>query len=162
MLFVCKNQQATKQLAQQLAHCCPLKIVIYLEGDLGAGKTTLARGFIQVFGFDKVKSPTYSLVESYENANICIHHFDYYRLNDPEELDYIGVREYQGVQLIEWAGRASNMIVAADMVISLSGQDKVRQIDLKAHTKIGAELLACIKKTNLKNSENCAKNTLKI
>ena len=92
--LVLKNEEATQQFSEQLAQCSEginHAIVIYLKGDLGAGKTTLARGFVQYFGFDRVKSPTYSLVESYQNNKINIHHFDCYRLSDPEELDYIGM-----------------------------------------------------------------------
>ena len=75
LVSILKNEQETKQFSQQLAQCTRIinqAIVIYLQGDLGAGKTTLARGFIQSFGFDRVKSPTYSLVESYQNDEINI------------------------------------------------------------------------------------------
>lgn len=144
--LVLPSEQATKRFSQKLARCCPPEIVIYLEGDLGAGKTTLARGFIQSFGFGKVKSPTYSLVESYENDNICIHHFDCYRLNSPEELDYIGVREYQGIRLIEWANLGGGMISPADMTISLSGFDKHRDLHIQTHSCIGTQLCEDIKK----------------
>ncbi|WP_428088318.1 tRNA (adenosine(37)-N6)-threonylcarbamoyltransferase complex ATPase subunit type 1 TsaE [Candidatus Thioglobus sp.] len=123
-------------------------IVIYLEGDLGAGKTTLARGFIQTFGFNKVKSPTYSLVESYNNEEISIHHFDCYRLSDPEELEYIGIREYSGadhIQLIEWAELGMGMIEPADMIINIRGKDCARTLSISAHSKLGERLLSQIK-----------------
>ncbi len=144
------DENATKQFSQQLAQCTKntnQAIVIHLEGDLGAGKTTLARGFIQSFGFDRVKSPTYALVESYENNNISIHHFDCYRLSDPEELDYIGIRDYLGpnhIQLIEWPTLGKGAIAPADLSISLSGVDEQRDLSITAHTPIGEQLLQCV------------------
>ena len=145
-----KNEQETQQFSKKLAQCTDnidQAIVIHLEGDLGAGKTTLARGFIQSFGFDRVKSPTYALVESYENNNISIHHFDCYRLSDPEELDYIGIRDYLGpnhIQLIEWPTLGKGAIAPADLSISLSGVDEQRDLSITAHTPIGEQLLQCV------------------
>jgi len=144
------SEKATKQFAQELAQCTHNinhAVVIYLEGDLGAGKTTLARGFIQSFGFDRVKSPTYSLVESYQNDDINIHHFDCYRLSDPEELEYIGIRDYLGpnhIQLIEWPGLGKDVIAPADLSIMLSGIDKQRVLSITAHTSTGKKLLQCV------------------
>ncbi len=144
------NEKETKQFSRQLAQCthnANHPIVIYLEGDLGAGKTTLARGFIQSFGFDRVKSPTYSLVESYQNNDINIHHFDCYRLSDPEELEYIGIRDYLGpnhIQLIEWPALGKGVIAPADLSIELSGIDKQRALSITTHTPIGAQLLQCV------------------
>lgn len=144
------DENATKQFSQQLAQCAKntdKALVIYLEGDLGAGKTTLARGFIQNFGFDRVKSPTYSLVESYENSIVSIHHFDCYRLSDPEELDYIGIRDYLGpnhIQLIEWPTLGKGVIAPADLSISLSGINEQRTLSITAHTSIGEQLLQCV------------------
>ncbi len=119
-------------------------IVIYLKGDLGAGKTTIARNFIQTFGFKRVKSPTYSLVESYQNQTINIHHFDCYRLSDPEELEYIGIREYsQGnsIQLIEWAELGKGMVAPADLIIHITGEDNSRTLTLTPQSNIGGKIL---------------------
>jgi len=144
------SEKETKQFSQQLAQCAHNinhAIVIYLEGDLGAGKTTLARGFIQSFGFDRVKSPTYSLVESYQNNHINIHHFDCYRLSDPEELEYIGIRDYLGlnhIQLIEWPALGKGVIAPADLSITLSGIDQQRTLSITTHTSIGIQLLQCV------------------
>ena len=119
-----KNLNETQHLATSLAKCCaPLKdvFIIYLIGDLGTGKTTFAQSFIQFFNFDRVKSPTYSLVESYQNEVANIHHFDCYRLSDPEELDYIGIREYLSpgsIQLIEWPELGKGAIAKADISIT--------------------------------------------
>ncbi|KAA0445396.1 MAG: tRNA (adenosine(37)-N6)-threonylcarbamoyltransferase complex ATPase subunit type 1 TsaE [Candidatus Thioglobus sp.] len=134
--------------ARDLAQNSTPSLVIYLHGDLGAGKTTLARGFIQFFGFDKVKSPTYSLVESYQNQAISIHHFDCYRLSDPEELEYIGIREYSKaghIQLIEWADLGKGIISAADLTINISGNNGSRELSLSAQSETGNRLLAALK-----------------
>jgi len=148
--LVFKHEAETRDFAQKLAICArsiDQAIVIYLEGDLGAGKTTFARGFIQHFGFDRVKSPTYSLVESYTNDTINIHHFDCYRLSDPEELEYIGIREYSApghIQLIEWANLAEGIISPADLVISITGEDNSRNLTLSANNDLGEQLLKCV------------------
>jgi len=144
------SESETIAFAQKLASCTHeinQAIVIYLEGDLGAGKTTLARGFIQSFGFDRVKSPTYSLVESYVNDTTNIHHFDCYRLSDPEELEYIGIREYSGpghIQLIEWAELGKGIIADADMSINITGEDDARCLFIQAHSTIGKQLSTCL------------------
>ena len=147
--LVIKNLSETQELARRLADCCAsLKdsCVIYLIGDLGVGKTTLAQSFIQYFGFDRVKSPTYSLVESYQNEDINIHHFDCYRLSDPEELEYIGIREYlmpKHLQLIEWPELGKGAIAKADISISLSGDGDERKINIKSLTKVGKFVTKC-------------------
>jgi len=150
LVLVFTQESKTHAFAQTLAACAQTldqAIVIYLEGDLGAGKTTFARGFIQYFGFDRVKSPTYSLVESYINDTINIHHFDCYRLSDPEELEYIGIREYSApghIQLIEWANLAKGIISPADLVISITGEDNTRNLTLSANNSLGEQLLKCV------------------
>ncbi len=149
LILILKNEAETQQFGQKLARCTQninSAVVIYLEGDLGTGKTTLARGFIQNFGFNQVKSPTYSIVESYKNALINIHHFDCYRLSSPTDLDYIGIRDYlddNPIQLIEWAKLGKGVIPPADMKITLSGFNKQRKMLITVHTKIGKKLLRC-------------------
>jgi len=151
------DEQAMYGFARQLASCIKrsatllskktnhsfMSAVIYLTGDLGAGKTTIARGFVQFFGFDKVKSPTYTLVETYKNSQIEINHFDLYRLNDPEELEYIGIREYAGVQLIEWAELGAGSIQPADLHIKITGT-LTRKIELTSASELGAYLQQCL------------------
>jgi tRNA threonylcarbamoyladenosine biosynthesis protein TsaE len=150
LALILENEEQTKKFSQQLARCVQginHAVVIYLEGDLGAGKTTLARGFIQTFGFDRVKSPTYSLVESYQNDIINIHHFDCYRLSDPEELEYIGIREYSDpghIQLIEWAELGKGIIAPADLSIHITGEDNTRKLSIYTHSEVGNQLLACL------------------
>ena len=147
--LVVNNLNETRALAGRLAHCCSslhTTFVIYLIGELGAGKTALAQGFIQSFGFERVKSPTYSLVESYQNKDINIHHFDCYRLSDPEELEYIGIREYlmpNHLQLIEWPELGKGAIAKADISISLSGDGDERKINIESLTKVGKFVTRC-------------------
>ena len=149
MKLVVKNLDETKALARRLAHCCSSlqsTLVIYLIGELGVGKTALAQGFIQYFGFERVKSPTYSLVESYQNEVINIHHMDCYRLSDPQELEFIGIREYLlsgHLQLIEWPELGKGFIAKADISISLSGDGNQRKINIKSHTETGKKVIKC-------------------
>ncbi len=143
------NESKVKEFGKKLAQCSSDisdSIVIYLEGDLGAGKTTIARSFIQYFGFDKVKSPTYSIVESYQNQKINIHHFDCYRLADPEELDYIGVREYLKpghIQLIEWSQMGIGMLSPADLSIKINIDNNSRELEFSANSTTGEKLINC-------------------
>ena len=149
MNLALKDLHGTQELGRKLAQCCSnleSSCVIYLIGDLGAGKTTLAQNFIGYFGFDKVKSPTYTLVESYQNESIDIHHFDCYRLSDPEELEYIGIREYlkpKSLQLIEWPELGKGAIEHSDLSINISGSSDIRTVNITSQTKIGKLILEC-------------------
>ena len=149
MKLVVKNLNETITFSRKLANCCAQlrsSFVIYLIGELGVGKTALAQGFIQYFGFERVKSPTYSLVESYQNAVINIHHMDCYRLNDPEELEYIGIRDYLlpgHLQLIEWPELGKGAIAKADISITLTGDGNQRKINIQTHTTAGKEVIKC-------------------
>lgn len=147
------DEKATVTFGQALAKYCPAGLNIYLYGDLGAGKTTLVRGLIQSFIADtKVKSPTYTLVEDYDvsgsknNPNKLkhIYHFDLYRLGDPEELEYMGGRDYfseDAVCLIEWPQRGKGWLAEADLEITIKYQEDGRTITLLSHSEKG-KLLA--------------------
>jgi tRNA threonylcarbamoyladenosine biosynthesis protein TsaE len=147
--LILKNLDDTKDLGEKLAQCCSklqCPCVIYLIGDLGAGKTTLAQNFIKYFGFVRVKSPTYTLVETYQNENIDIHHFDCYRLTDPEELEYIGIREYlkpKSLQLIEWPELGKGALEKADISIKLSGNGETRKVKITFQTDLGKSIKEC-------------------
>ena len=149
MDLILKNLDDTKELGEKLARCCSklqCPCVIYLIGDLGAGKTTLAQNFIKYFGFVRVKSPTYTLVETYQNENIDIHHFDCYRLTDPEELEYIGIREYlkpKSLQLIEWPELGKGALEKADISIKLSGNGETRKVKKTFQTDLGKSIKEC-------------------
>jgi len=118
---------------------------INLRGDLGAGKTTFVRGLLQGAGHeDAVKSPTFSLVEPYELAAGKVFHFDLYRLQDPEELEYIGMRDYlhqPGLCLIEWPEKAAGFLPDADLEIMIEIIEKGRRVSLQFHTNRGQALL---------------------
>lgn len=126
--------------------CRTMGAVIYLLGDLGAGKTTLTRGFLRGFGFHgAVKSPTYTLVEPYEFSLCKIYHFDLYRLTDPAEVQYLGIDDYfqqQNICLLEWAERGRDLIPAPDLSISLRGTGTGREISCQTHTAKGERIAA--------------------
>lgn len=137
--YLLRNEQETldygAKLARQISHP---STIVYLQGDLGAGKTTLVRGLLMGMGFKgPVKSPTYTLVESYhleyEGLMRVVHHFDLYRLEDPEELDFIGGREYfdASLCLIEWPVKGLGWLPKADLIVSLSVEKEARQISLE-------------------------------
>lgn len=108
-------------------------LLVYLQGDLGAGKTTLVRGMLRSLGHDgPVKSPTYTLVESYEVQGQEIHHFDLYRMEHPEELEFMGGREYldSGLCLVEWPQKGRGWLPEPNLIIELVVQGNTRQISL--------------------------------
>ena len=129
--------------------------VVFLRGDLGLGKTTLSRGVIQASGHKgAVKSPTYTLVEPYENANGTIYHFDLYRLCDPEELEYLGIRDYfdnDMLSLIEWPDKGLGCLPAADIEISLAAEGPGRTITFFGATLPGEAAVERLKEI-LKNT----------
>jgi len=112
-------------------------MIVFLEGPLGAGKTTLVRGVLCGMGYHgAVRSPTYTLVESYETERFPVHHFDLYRLGHPEELEDMGIRDYVGSEalcLIEWPERGAGILPEADLQVSISYRDSGRQVSLISH-----------------------------
>jgi tRNA threonylcarbamoyladenosine biosynthesis protein TsaE len=124
--------------------------LIFLEGDLGAGKTTFSRGLMRGFGYlGPVKSPTYTLVETYdviatpmeaEKADLTVCHFDLYRVADPEELEFMGIRDYlEGAHLclMEWADKGIGFLPSADLVLSIADIKHGRQLTWQAGTEKG-------------------------
>lgn len=139
------NEEEMLVFAGQFAKQITPGIVIYLEGPLGAGKTTFSRGFLRGFGYaGKVKSPTYTLVEPYEFPHQTIYHFDLYRLQDPHELEEIGIDEYftaESICLIEWPDKGVPLLPAADLTCVLSFAEEGRDMQIKAHTPRGEKIL---------------------
>lgn len=129
-------------LEQDSAHCC----VIYLNGELGAGKTTLTRSIVRAFGHQgNVKSPTYTLVEEYQLTPFCLYHFDLYRLADPEELEFMGIRDYfrpQTLCLLEWATKGKGVIPPADIIIQINYAELGRNLTLQPQNEIGDQIIA--------------------
>lgn len=119
--------------------------VIYLRGDLGAGKTTLTRGLLRGYGYEgAVKSPTYTLVEPYELAGGQLYHFDLYRLADPEEMDYLGVEDYfrsESLCIVEWPEQGAGFLAEADLLITLDYAGAGRELHCVACSEAGQDVL---------------------
>ena len=143
--FFLADESATVALAQRLAARLKPGMVIYLHGDLGAGKTTLVRGVLNTLGYSgRVKSPTYTLVEPYNAAGLEFRHFDLYRLRDQEEWEAAGFRdEFDGhsIFLIEWPEKALGFIPQADVEIVFEILPHGRNIEIGGNTPTGRECL---------------------
>jgi len=129
-----ENEAAMMAFGGKLADDLQDGGIVLLKGDLGAGKTTLVRGLLRHLGHEGiVKSPTYTLVEPYEFEGRKVYHFDLYRLGDPEELEYMGGRDYWesgALCLIEWPEQAKGYLPEADLTIEISYQDTGRIISI--------------------------------
>ena len=144
------DESATQRFAAALAAQPALhNAFIELRGDLGAGKTTLVRHLLSALGVrGRVKSPTYAVVEPYELPGLSIWHFDFYRFDDPRELEDAGFRELfasPGLKLAEWPEKAGSFLPHADLVIQLEARsDESRQVTLSAQTAVGVALLQAV------------------
>ena len=134
-----------KHLAAAARRHIDFNQVLFLHGQLGAGKTTLARGFLQGLGYEgRVKSPTYTLVESYELPECSVFHFDLYRLHNPQELESIGIQDYfipNSICLIEWPEHGKGILPVPDLSCEIDIQNDSRNIKLVAHSANGETIL---------------------
>lgn len=139
--YIAQSEQDTMALAMQIASAFPRQGIIYLSGDLGAGKTSWVRGFLQGLGYrGQVKSPTYTLVEQYTVAKRVIYHFDLYRLTDPRELMELGMRDYleeNTVCIVEWPERGGSVLPMADLECHFDFIEQGRRLRLHANTDGG-------------------------
>ena len=132
----------TENLARRLAANCPSNVVVYLSGELGTGKSTFARAFLQSLGVTgSIKSPTYTLLETYalDNGLEAIH-MDMYRIFDPDEINFLGLDSFASnlqVMLIEWPEKGVDSLPDADLIIQLDHQGQNRRIGLSARTDVG-------------------------
>jgi len=143
------DEEATMQFGKQLANLISQNgtegCVIYLHGELGAGKTTLVRAVLQGLGYHgRVKSPTYTLVERYDVEGKTVFHFDLYRLGDPEELEFMGIRDYldsSAYMFVEWPERGLGYLAPADVDIKLAYHGEGRRIECVSLTDKGGDCL---------------------
>ncbi len=146
------NEATLTDLARALASAVDYGGVIQLEGDLGAGKTTFARALLSALGVgERIKSPTYSLIESYQVADKSMHHLDLYRISDPDELEWLGLADLLGstsLVLIEWPERGLGAIPPADLRLRLDHADESRDVMATAETARGLEWLRRLDGTN--------------
>lgn len=135
--------------AAKLAKICEEGIVLFLQGQLGAGKTTFARGFLRGMGYEhKVKSPTYTLVESYTVGGFEVYHFDLYRLGNNKELEYIGLSEYfspNSVCLVEWPEKGEGFLPQADLICHIDVIAEKRNICIRANSSHGEHMISRLK-----------------
>ncbi|MBA3024174.1 MAG: tRNA (adenosine(37)-N6)-threonylcarbamoyltransferase complex ATPase subunit type 1 TsaE [Sideroxydans sp.] len=143
--IVLPNEEATAAFALRLAHAIRPGLVIYLRGDLGAGKTTLVRALLLALGYKgRVKSPTYTLVESYDVRGLHLRHFDLYRFRDADEWEEAGFRDEfdaHNICLVEWPEQAAGLLPEADLSLTFEILQDGREIFLHAYTEAGTKCL---------------------
>jgi tRNA threonylcarbamoyladenosine biosynthesis protein TsaE len=142
---VIENETLMLALGKRLAEACQNQAVIFLHGGLGAGKTTFARGFMRGVGFDgAVKSPTYTLVETYEVPPRKVFHFDFYRVRDADELEFIGIKDYLGqaaLCLVEWPEMGAGLLPISDLSCYIEPCSVGRKVKFEAHSERGRQIL---------------------
>jgi len=139
------DEEAMLACGRRIAAALQPGSVVFLQGELGMGKTTLCRGILRGFGHrGAVKSPTYTLVEPYELSGQALYHFDLYRLGDAGELEFMGIRDYftdSSICLVEWPERGRGVLPPADLVINIEPGDPGRHLRLRGEGAKGADIL---------------------
>jgi len=148
MRWQSQTAEETEALGARLARARPREhrlLVIYLTGDLGAGKTTLARGFLHALGVvGPIRSPTYTLLELYEAPTLAVLHLDLYRLQDPVELETLGLREWARdgyAWLVEWPERGGGRLPPADLHVTLTVRRSTHEVEVVGRTSFGRSWL---------------------
>lgn len=140
------TEAETLELASRLGALLKAKGVVYLQGDLGAGKTTFSRGILRSYGYEgAVKSPTFTLVEPYDLQWGQVYHFDLYRIADPEELEFLGIDDYlEGghLCLVEWSERGQGFLPEADLIVNIEVEKTVRNVAITSKSQFGEKILA--------------------
>ena len=143
-LFECLGVRSEKQPANPFAARLTAGLHLHLCGGLGAGKTTLVRGLLRAMGVTgAVKSPTYTLVEPYQSAHWEVFHFDLYRLDDPEELELLGVRDYfrdGSLCVFEWPSKGHGALPAPSLIVTLTAEKEGRRLHIDARDAPGRML----------------------
>ena len=146
--FLLPDEDATRRLGEKLAPLLEPGLIIYLEGDLGAGKTTLVRALLRALGHaGPVKSPTYSLVEFYVVSSLYCYHFDFYRFESPDEFSEAGLGEHfhgDAVCLVEWPDKAAGCIPPFDVSMRLAPVGEGRCVEGVAATQKGVQCLSSL------------------
>lgn len=144
-----EDESATLALGARVASALEPGVFVALSGDLGSGKTTLARGILRGLGYQgKVRSPTYTLVELYKLSRLNLYHFDLYRFNESKELLDAGFRDdfdSRNVCLVEWPERAQDLLPDPDLRISLHEERGGRRVRIAAETELGKQCLLRLK-----------------
>ncbi|HVI56117.1 MAG TPA: tRNA (adenosine(37)-N6)-threonylcarbamoyltransferase complex ATPase subunit type 1 TsaE [Luteibacter sp.] len=147
--LILANEEATMDLGRRLAAILPAEgLVAFLHGDLGAGKTTFARAFLQALGVgERVKSPTYSLVEGYDIDERRAFHLDLYRIADPGELEWLGLdslAEPGSIVLVEWPERGAGALPPVDLALSFRHDGMGRAVRMEPRSPAGVRLVAAL------------------
>lgn len=144
-MMIAENETELLRFGTILGKVANPPLVIYLIGELGAGKTTFSRGFLAGKGYQgRVKSPTYTLIEPYHLSNVDVFHFDFYRIQHPEELELLGIREFfysSSICLIEWPECANDRIPKPDLEIKFDIIEDGRRIEIKDCSAQGTAVL---------------------
>jgi len=142
------DEAGLRAIAAQLATVAGEGGILYLEGDLGAGKTTFARALLTSLGVgERVKSPTYSLIESYRAGELDAHHLDLYRIADAGELEWLGLADLwmpRTLVLVEWPERGAGSLPPADVVLHFRHAGDRREIVAEPRSALGERLVAAL------------------